>query len=123
MSEACAVSGRAIWDLPTIQADYIRYVTRGSGTGQPRWLGDLRLSFTLFNWAHLYQCLRRGVPDELYRGASAVEPIEAGPHGTTTHLRPGAGTPLFTGEAPRALVQRSVISTSTATHLTYDVFR
>jgi hypothetical protein len=33
----------------------------------------------------------------------------------------GAGTPLFTGGAPRTLVQRSVLSTSTATHLTYDV--
>ncbi|MFI7669301.1 hypothetical protein [Nocardia sp. NPDC049526] len=33
----------------------------------------------------------------------------------------GAGTPLFTGAAPRTLVQRNVISTSTATHLTYDV--
>ena len=44
----------------------------------------------------------------------------------TLHLAPivlGAGTPLFTGGAPRTLVQRSVISTSTATHLTYDVFR
>lgn len=42
------------------------------------------------------------------------------------HLAPmvlGAGTPLSTGTAPRTLVQRSVISTSTATHLTYDVFR
>jgi dihydrofolate reductase len=42
----------------------------------------------------------------------------------TLHLAPvvlGAGTPLFTGRAPRTLVQRSVISTSTATHLTYDV--
>jgi dihydrofolate reductase len=40
------------------------------------------------------------------------------------HLAPvvlGAGTPLFSGGAPRTLVQRSVISTSTATHLTYDV--
>ena len=35
----------------------------------------------------------------------------------------GAGTPLFTGGAPGTLVQRSVISTSTATHLTYDVSR
>jgi 2-polyprenyl-6-methoxyphenol hydroxylase-like FAD-dependent oxidoreductase len=75
--------------LPTCRADYIRYVTRGSGTGQPRWLGDLRLSFTLFNWAHLYQCLRRGVPDELYRGASAIELIETRPHGTTVHLLAG----------------------------------
>ncbi|MFB7510235.1 dihydrofolate reductase family protein [Streptomyces broussonetiae] len=44
----------------------------------------------------------------------------------TLHLAPivlGAGTPLFTGAAPRTLVQRSVISTSTATHLTYDVSR
>ena len=42
------------------------------------------------------------------------------------HLAPivlGAGTPVFTGGAPRTLVQRSVISTSTATHLTYDVSR
>lgn len=42
----------------------------------------------------------------------------------TLHLAPvvlGAGTPLFAGGAPRRLVQRSVTSTSTATHLTYDV--
>lgn len=42
----------------------------------------------------------------------------------TLHLAPvllGTGTPLFTGGMPRTLVQRSVISTSTATHLTYDV--
>ncbi|MZD06350.1 dihydrofolate reductase [Streptomyces sp. SID5785] len=40
------------------------------------------------------------------------------------HLSPvvlGGGTPLFTGAVPRALVQRSVLVTSTATHLTYDV--
>ncbi|MFG3025269.1 dihydrofolate reductase family protein [Streptomyces sp. NPDC048254] len=40
------------------------------------------------------------------------------------HLAPvvlGTGTPLFTGGTPRTLVQRSVTSTSTATHLTYDV--
>ena len=40
------------------------------------------------------------------------------------HLAPvllGAGTPLFTGGTPRTLVQRTVIPTSHATHLTYDV--
>jgi len=40
------------------------------------------------------------------------------------HLAPvllGAGTPLFTGGTPRTLVRRSVVPTSTATHLTYDV--
>jgi dihydrofolate reductase len=40
------------------------------------------------------------------------------------HLAPvvlGGGTPLFTGGSPRTLVQRSVLATSTATHLTYDV--
>ena len=44
----------------------------------------------------------------------------------TLHLAPivlGGGIPLFTGGAPRTLVQRSVISTSTVTHLTYDVSR
>ncbi|MEV0152882.1 dihydrofolate reductase family protein [Micromonospora sp. NPDC050686] len=42
----------------------------------------------------------------------------------TLHLAPvvlGAGTPLFTGGAPRTLVRRSVVPTSTTTHLTYDV--
>ncbi|RNG34666.1 dihydrofolate reductase family protein [Streptomyces botrytidirepellens] len=42
----------------------------------------------------------------------------------TLHLAPvvlGTGTPLFTGGAPRMLVQRSVTPTSTVTHLTYDV--
>ena len=47
------------------------------------------MSFTLLNWAHLYQCLRRCVPDELYRRASTVELVEARPQGTTLHLRPG----------------------------------
>ncbi|MEU2349061.1 dihydrofolate reductase family protein [Modestobacter sp. NPDC049651] len=40
------------------------------------------------------------------------------------HLAPvvlGAGTPLFTGGPPRTLVRTSVLPTSTATHLTYDV--
>ncbi|MFJ7067774.1 dihydrofolate reductase family protein [Streptomyces sp. NPDC101115] len=44
----------------------------------------------------------------------------------TLHLAPvvlGAGTPLFTGGVPHTLAQRSVTSTSTATHLTYDVLR
>jgi dihydrofolate reductase len=39
------------------------------------------------------------------------------------HLAPvllGAGTPLFTGQPPRAFVQRDVVVTSTATHLTYE---
>lgn len=33
----------------------------------------------------------------------------------------GAGTPLFTGGAPRTLVRRSVTPTTAATHLIYDV--
>ena len=44
----------------------------------------------------------------------------------TLHLAPivlGAGTPVFTGGAPRTLVQRSVSSTATAPHLTYDISR
>ena len=78
--------------LPACRADYMRYVTRGSGTGQSRWLGDAggQGSLMLLNWAHLYQCLRRGVPDDHYRSASTVELIEARPDGTTLHLRPGS---------------------------------
>ncbi|WP_207950059.1 dihydrofolate reductase family protein [Nocardioides ochotonae] len=42
----------------------------------------------------------------------------------TLHLSPvvlGSGTPLFSAGAPRTLVQRRVVPTSTATHLTYDL--
>jgi dihydrofolate reductase len=60
-------------------------------------------------------------------GATIRSALDAGLAGALTlHLAPivlGAGTPLVTGGAPRTLVQRSVISTSTATHLTYDVSR
>ncbi|MBP0459976.1 dihydrofolate reductase family protein [Streptomyces montanisoli] len=44
----------------------------------------------------------------------------------TLHLAPvvlGAGTPLPTAGVRRTLVQRSVVPTSTATHLTYDISR
>ncbi|MFF7858028.1 dihydrofolate reductase family protein [Streptomyces sp. NPDC007904] len=60
-------------------------------------------------------------------GATIGSALDAGlVDALTLHLTPvvlGAGTPLFTGGAPRTLVQRSVVSTSTATHLTYDVRR
>jgi 2-polyprenyl-6-methoxyphenol hydroxylase-like FAD-dependent oxidoreductase len=91
------LSGMAAWQdmtvhalfdgsLPACRADYTRLVTRAPGTGQQRWLGDLQMSFTLFNWAHLYQQLRRRVPDDLYRNGAAVERIEVTPHGATLHL-------------------------------------
>ncbi|MGW7613194.1 dihydrofolate reductase family protein [Streptomyces sp. NPDC054766] len=58
-------------------------------------------------------------------GATIGSAFDAGLVDTLSlHLAPvvlGAGTPLFTGGAPRTLVQRSVTPTSTATHLTYDV--
>src|SRR5919197_3527626 len=58
-------------------------------------------------------------------GATVGSAFDAGLIDTLTlHLAPvvlGAGTPMFTGAAPRTLVQRNVPSTSTATHLTYDV--
>jgi dihydrofolate reductase len=61
----------------------------------------------------------------LMGGATTSSALDAGLVGALTlHLVPivlGAGTPVFTGGAPRTLMQRSVISTSTATHLTYDV--
>jgi riboflavin biosynthesis pyrimidine reductase len=58
-------------------------------------------------------------------GAMVRSALDAGlVDALTLHLAPvvlGAGTPLFTGGAPRTLVQRSVLSSSAATHLTYDV--
>jgi 2-polyprenyl-6-methoxyphenol hydroxylase-like FAD-dependent oxidoreductase len=74
--------------LPACRADYSRFVTRGAGTGQQRWLGDVQMSFTLFNWAHLYERFRRSVRDDLYRGGAAVGRIDATPRGTTLHLLP-----------------------------------
>ena len=75
--------------LSACRADYSRLVTRAPETGRQRWLGDLQLSLTLLNWAHLYQGFRRRIPGELYRGGAAVERIEATPHGTTLHLLRG----------------------------------
>jgi 2-polyprenyl-6-methoxyphenol hydroxylase-like FAD-dependent oxidoreductase len=75
--------------LPACRAECSRLVTRAPGTGQQRWLGDFQLSITLLNWAHLYQGLRRRVPDGQYRSGVAVERIETTPHGTTLHLLPG----------------------------------
>ncbi|MEU6985729.1 dihydrofolate reductase family protein [Streptomyces sp. NPDC046324] len=58
-------------------------------------------------------------------GATIGSAFEAGlVDALSLHLAPvvlGAGTPLFTGGTPRTLAQRSVTTTSTATHLTYDV--
>ena len=75
--------------VPACRAGHSRFVTRAPRTGRQRWLGDVQMSTMLFNWAHLYQSLRRRVPDDLYRSDAAVEQIEATPHGTTLHLRPG----------------------------------
>jgi 2-polyprenyl-6-methoxyphenol hydroxylase-like FAD-dependent oxidoreductase len=85
------VTARGILDetVPACRAGYSRFVTRASGSGHQRWLGDVQMSTVLFNWAHLYQSLRRRVPDDLYRGGAAVERIEAAPHGTTLHLAGG----------------------------------
>lgn len=85
------MTARGILDgtVPACRVGYSRVVTRSTGTGRQRWLGDVQLNTVLFNWAHLYQSLRRRVPDSLYRGGAAVDRIEAAPHGTTLHLAPG----------------------------------
>lgn len=80
--------------VPACRARYSRLVARDAATGRERWLGDVQLETMLFNWAHLYQSLRRRVPDGLYRGGTAVERIDATPHSTTLHLGPG-GSPDF----------------------------
>ncbi|WP_258724883.1 dihydrofolate reductase family protein [Cellulomonas sp. NS3] len=57
-------------------------------------------------------------------GATVASALGAGLlDALTLHLAPvvlGGGTPLFSGGAPRALVQRRVVPTSNAVHLTYD---
>ncbi|HEY1640627.1 MAG TPA: FAD-dependent monooxygenase [Streptosporangiaceae bacterium] len=78
--------------LPACRADYSRFVTRAPGTGQQRWLGDVQMGFTLLNWAHLYQQLRRRVPNDRYRSDAAVERVEMTPHGTTLHFLAGGSS-------------------------------
>ncbi|MET9686056.1 dihydrofolate reductase family protein [Streptomyces coeruleorubidus] len=60
-------------------------------------------------------------------GATIGSALDAGlVDALALHLAPvvlGAGTPLFTGGPPRTLAHRSVIPTSTATHLTSYLFR
>src|SRR5258708_12729553 len=45
--------------LPACRADYFRFVTRGSGTGQQRWLGAVQLNFTPLNSPPLSHLSRR----------------------------------------------------------------
>lgn len=58
-------------------------------------------------------------------GATIASALDSGlVDALTLHVTPvvlGAGTPLFNGATPRSLVQRSVIATANATHLTYDL--
>jgi dihydrofolate reductase len=58
-------------------------------------------------------------------GATVGSAVSAGLVDTlSVHLAPvflGSGTPLFTGGASRRLVQRDVLRTPNAVHLTYDV--
>jgi 2-polyprenyl-6-methoxyphenol hydroxylase-like FAD-dependent oxidoreductase len=75
--------------LPACQVDCTRLVTRAPGTGQQRWLGDVHVELTLLNWAHLFQQLRRRVPDDLYRDNTAVERLETTPRGATVRLVAG----------------------------------
>jgi 2-polyprenyl-6-methoxyphenol hydroxylase-like FAD-dependent oxidoreductase len=85
------ITAQGLFDgtVPGCRADYSRLVTRAPEAGQPRWLGDVQLSTTQFNWAHLYQHLRRRVPGGRYRSDAAVEGIDPTPHGTTLHLHQG----------------------------------
>jgi 2-polyprenyl-6-methoxyphenol hydroxylase-like FAD-dependent oxidoreductase len=75
--------------IPGCRADYSRLVTRERVTGCQRWLGDIQMGFTLFNWSHLYQGLRRRVPDDSYRSGAAVERVETTPHGSTLQFHQG----------------------------------
>jgi 2-polyprenyl-6-methoxyphenol hydroxylase-like FAD-dependent oxidoreductase len=72
-------------DLPAVETDHWRFVTRGSA-GERRWLGDVGMSLTGLNWAHLWQSLRRQVPDGVYQRGSTVEGVETQPDRATLQL-------------------------------------
>jgi len=68
----------------------------------------------------------RGPSDRVADAVTAARGLAEAAEAAPGHLAPvvlGAGTPLFTGGTPRSLAQRSVVVTSTASHLTYDVAR
>jgi 2-polyprenyl-6-methoxyphenol hydroxylase-like FAD-dependent oxidoreductase len=72
-------------DLPAVETDHWRFITRGPAA-ERRWVGDVGMSLTGLNWAHLWQCLRRQVPDDVYRRGSAVEEVETEPDRATLQL-------------------------------------
>ena len=49
----------------------------GAGERPGRWLGDASMALEGINWAHLYENLRRRVPDEIYCGGVSVRSIDA----------------------------------------------
>lgn len=112
------------------------FVLTGSAPAAVR-LTDLDWTFVTTGLADAVAAARRHAEAESARagtdldvvvmggGATVASAVDAGlVDELTLHLSPvvlGSGTPLFSAGVPRTLVQRRVVPTSTATHLTYDV--
>ena len=73
------IVGRGLLDetFPGCPAMRIRYICRGDDRPDGRWLGDAALDLVAFNWAHLFDNLRRRVPEDIYRDGVVVEAVDS----------------------------------------------
>jgi 2-polyprenyl-6-methoxyphenol hydroxylase-like FAD-dependent oxidoreductase len=77
-------------NFPRCPVDRVPYYCRDGDEPLGRWLGDVSLSFAGLNWAHLFERLRRRVPEGAYRPGVAVSAVDAA-HGGGAVIRTSDG--------------------------------
>jgi 2-polyprenyl-6-methoxyphenol hydroxylase-like FAD-dependent oxidoreductase len=63
-------------DLPRLSRNSRRYLCRDGRQREGRLLGEVAWDMCQLNWAHLFEQLRRRVPDVAYRGAVGVAGLD-----------------------------------------------
>jgi 2-polyprenyl-6-methoxyphenol hydroxylase-like FAD-dependent oxidoreductase len=76
-------------DFPKLRPNVFRYLCKDGRQPEGRKLGDVDLDGCRLNWAHLFEQLRRQVPDVVYRGAVAVEGLGLIESGAVVHIGDG----------------------------------
>jgi 2-polyprenyl-6-methoxyphenol hydroxylase-like FAD-dependent oxidoreductase len=76
-------------DFPRLGPKPFRYLCKDGRQHEGRWLGEVALDLHQLNWAHLFEQLRRQVPDVVYRGAVAVEGLDTVESGALVRTKDG----------------------------------
>jgi 2-polyprenyl-6-methoxyphenol hydroxylase-like FAD-dependent oxidoreductase len=78
-------------DVPqVVPAVGTRYVCRGGASREGRWLGSLDLfRVSTLNWAHLFDQLRRRVPEHAYRNGVRIERLDTTGSAAIVHRSDG----------------------------------